>query len=358
MTERATFLMIGMWLGAISLSGCGGGGSSVAPPVGSDTGSISVRVDFTAGKSRTIPSGTQTVFVSVTGAALSTAPSATLTPTNPSTTFTNIPVGIKIVRADAYNGTAGTTSFGELLGSGFTEVNVVKGQTARAEVEVNQVGFVTREMARTENLNGVTVTVFTSTTGEETFFSSDPQGLKLHGERTYAPVVRSRGQVSRGSTEYVEVIFEPPVLIPNGLEIGETFSTTSSVFVNDVVSGKLKSLVRYEGNEGVKVPAGEFSGNVPRISITFEQQLRQVSPPDILGIRKQTLWFGANTGPVMIKTERAVETASTDLSILVQRSSGTPRGSGGRAFQANTYFPLTIGTIFDYAIAMSSSLPL
>ncbi|NCO34216.1 MAG: DUF3108 domain-containing protein [Armatimonadetes bacterium] len=347
--------------GAIALSGCGGGGgNAIAPPIASDTGSISVSADFTGSASRTIPFGTQTIFVSVTGSALPTAQSATLTFSSPSTTFSDVPIGQKIVRADAYDGVSGITSFGNLLGAGFTEVTVQKGQTSQAEIEVNPVVSQIREMSRIDPLNGVDVTVFTSSSGSDTLLSSNSQGLRIHGERgtfsisTVAAKKRTAGRQTVGS----EIIFDPPVVIPNGLEVGETFSTLSTVFIDGVTAGTVKSLVRYEGDEGVKVPAGGFSGNVPRISITFDWQLgRTSSGPGILDVRKQTFWLAADTGPVMVKTERSLGSLSQELSILTQRSTSLAAPTSVRSFNVGTFFPLTLGTVFNYAMVFLSTPP-
>ncbi len=359
-----------IYLTGVIVTGCGGGsggGSSIVPPVAGTTGSITVSVDFSGASTsaRAIPEGTQTVFVSITGTGLETALSDTLTPAEPSKTFADVPVGSKIVRADAFDGppTTGTTSFGNLLGSGFTDVTVVKDQTATAEITVGSAVSDTREFTGTADVNGITVTLLqSSSSGIEQLFSEDAQGLKLHGSRNAPSALVLSGKKSGQGLLGVrqasgnEVIFEPPVLIPDGLSVSETSTSTSSVFIDGLPVGKTKVRVKYEGIEGVKVPAGEYSG--PRISLQYESSGPAVSsdrssPTDILGIRQQNFWFASGVGVVMGKVEFVTPTRLPELSLLAGGSTVKAGGSQNRSapdFQASTYFPMTIGDVFDYSI--------
>ncbi|MBI3922292.1 MAG: hypothetical protein HY318_12805, partial [Armatimonadetes bacterium] len=274
------------------VGGCGGGGGVV--PSSSPTGEISVRVDFTRSSStvRTLPVGTNTVIVSVTGNGLPTALNAALTPSNPSTTFSTVPVGTKIVRADAFDGTP--SSPGNLLGAGFTDVVVVKDQTANADVTVGTVTTEERQVVGATDIDGDTVTLYQSTDGSSRLLRTDSQGLKLYGER--AP----------GNSR--EALFSPPVLAPNGLHPGETYSQTSTILIDGFDRGRVGVLVRHEGLEGVRVPGGEFSGNVPHLSVTFTPlasglSVPRQSPITLLALKREDLWFAANLGPAMIRDE-------------------------------------------------------
>lgn len=296
-TRIAVVLSLGVALGAV-LCGCGGGKGAVASLTPDEAGvktsrarkekrrrrkagAVSITAVFPprALSRKLAPSGTTHFRVVLWGPGLPEALSAVLSPGNNSTTFREVPVGEKFVRADAYGSADNTLDVNEFLGFGVTRISVQANRTTQAQVQTDVAQRVTGAVTGTQVVNGILTHRVDSSEGIATFFRLDA-GI----------AVERHGQEDGTSTSGTSLrTFTPPQRFPLGLRVGQSFSQTVTEAVNGVPTGQITFDLTVQGVESIIVPAGKF--NALRI---------QVRSTDSSGGFTETFWLAPNVGRIMI----------------------------------------------------------
>ena len=295
-TRIAVVLSLGVALGAV-LCGCGGGKGAVASLTSSDAGvktsrarkekrrrrklgSVSITAVFPprALSRKLAPSGTTHFQVVLWGPGLPEALSTVLSPSNNSTTFREVPVGEKFVRADAYGSEDNTLDVNEFLGFGVTRVVVQANRTTQAQVQTDVAQRETDTVTGTQVVNGIPTHRVDSSEGIATFFRLNAGiAVELHGQED--------GASTSGTSLRT---FTPPQRFPLGLRVGQSFSQTVTEAVNGIPTEQVTFDLAVQGVESIIVPAGEFDA------------LRvQVRSTDSRGGFTETLWLVPNLGRVM-----------------------------------------------------------
>jgi hypothetical protein len=296
-TRIAVVLLLGVALGA-AMCGCGGGKgavTSLAPDeAGVKTsrarkekrrrrklGSVRVTAVFPprALSRKLAPSGTTHFQVVLWGPGLPEALSAVLSPGYNSTTFRDVPVGEKFVRADAYGSADNDLDVNEFLGFGVTRVVAQANLTTQAQVQTDVTQRQTDTVTGTQVVNGVPVHRVDGSDGNATFFRLNVgNAVELHGEE-------QDGSTSGGTFLHT---FTPPQRFPLGLRVGQSSSQTVTEAVNGVPTGQTTFNLAVQGVESIIVPAGKFDA------------LRvQVRATGSIGDFTKTLWLVPNLGRVM-----------------------------------------------------------
>jgi hypothetical protein len=300
-TSRQGFVVALMLLAALGalLNGCGGGkdaGSMVSlAPDNTDvklsqarktrrrhrkSGSVTVKAVFPprALSRRLAPPGTTRFQVVLWGPNLPRARSAILTPDNSATTFNNLPVGEKFVRADAYASADDVLDVDEFLGFGVTRVVVQANQVTPAQVQTDVVNVNVETVNGTQVINGVTTRQLVSNNGRTSFFRLNAgNGVERHGE-----------QDASSTTGNVLRTFAPPQLFPFGLRVGQNFTQTVTESINAVAGGQVTFELAAQGVESILVPAGRFNA--------LRLQMRETTNQ---GTTTEVSWLAPGVGMVM-----------------------------------------------------------
>ncbi len=296
-TRIAVVLSLGVVLGAV-LCGCGGGKGAVASLTPNDVGvktsrarkekrrrrkvgSVSITAVFPprALSRKLAPSGTTHFQVVLWGPGLPEALSAVLSPSNNSTTFREVPVGEKFVRADAYGSEDNTLDANEFLGFGVTRVVVQVNRTTQAQVQTDVAQRETDTVTGTQVVNGILTHRVDSSDGGATFFRLNAgNAVERHGEEESA--------ATAGGTSLRT--FTPPQRFPLGLRVGQSFSQTVTEAVNGVPTEQVTLDLAVQGVESILVPAGKFDALRVQVRLT-----------DSRGGFTETLWLVPNLGRVI-----------------------------------------------------------
>jgi len=137
--------------------------------------------------------------------------------------------------------------------------------------------------------------------------------------------------------------YDPPVFVPNWLQVGDFGSQTAGVSVNGEYRGDLPYWYRVAGVEDVVVPAGTFR-NCARLEIVLDNT--GIAGWGDVGIEAWTGWFAYGVG--LVKSEiREVATPAPDLMVASMENPAQAIGS--------VAFPVTVTTLnFGYATSSAT----
>jgi len=104
-------------------------------------------------------------------------------------------------------------------------------------------GVHTESVSGTVDVLGIQYRRVVSTQGETIFWASAPDGLRQGGRQ-------------EGTDTFT---FDPPILIPNGLQVSDQGSIISALSMNGAAAGSMTTDYVFHGVETVTVPAGTFA---------------------------------------------------------------------------------------------------
>lgn len=352
-TRIAAALLLGVTLG-VAMCGCGGGKGAVTSLAPDDAGvktsqarkekrrrhklgSVRVTAVFPprALSRKLSPSGTTHFQVVLWGPGLPEALSAVLSPSNNSTTFRDVPVGEKFVRADAYGSADNDLDVNEFLGFGVTRVVVQANLTTQAQVQTDRAQRITDTVTDTQVVNGILTHRLDSSGGGATFFHLNAgNAVEWHGEE--------QGGSTSGGTFLLT--FTPPRRFPLGLRVGQSFSQMVTEAVNGVPTGQTTFNLAVQGVESIIVPAGKFRA--------LRMQARLTNS---VGEFTEIFWLVPNLGRVMAIDFDGSKNIVKSGVLLQANVPGSPSDSPDRIVAE--HFPLfDIGNTFTAAWRLNENL--
>lgn len=189
-------------------------------------------------------------------------------------------------------------------------------------------GSLTSQVATgTAIISGQTYTALVSyPDGATDYWQTAPDGLRTAG--FHDPTVPA------------DILFSPPLLIPNGLDPGDSVTQTAAITINSVPSGEASFTYTLLGTETVTVPAGIFQDCVKSEVL--------ISTPQ--GTKHFYQWNAKNVGPVQYDSQPFGGTDSWALAGYTAPSSNPP----GPPYNITDHFPLGQGDTWTYLASWGS----